>query len=83
MDNKLVRDVLLICTIAFLFIMECAAIAIYVWDSLHNIVVPSGVTALISAGLTYGVTALGFNHGQGATLQAIDATTTTTTDTKP
>ena len=70
MDAK-TKNILLIFTIVFLFLVECSALFIASWDTLNNLPVPSGASAVISAGLTYAVTALGINHGSVATMQGV------------
>lgn len=72
MDAKL-KSIMLVMAMAFLLLVEIAALFIATYDTLYDKPVPTGASALISAGLTYAVTALGISHGTNAAIQGVQA----------
>lgn len=69
--DKNIKNLLLIFTVVFLFMVGCSALFIATWDTFNGVAVPAGVTAMLTTGLTYAVTSLGISHGSSLTTQGV------------
>lgn len=74
------KRVLFIATITFLGLLECSALFIYVYDSIHGTTVPMFAGNLITGGLIYATTSLGISHGAFISLNGTPVPATTETE---
>lgn len=58
------KNVFFVAIVIFVFLTQCTALFMYIWDSTHSLPVPPMVTSYITMGLTYAISAL--SHQQGA-----------------
>lgn len=56
----------------FLFILLIGSTFVAVWNTIHAIPIPIEVTSILSAGIGYCLTALGFAHGSNTTQSAVN-----------
>jgi hypothetical protein len=58
----------------FLLVVLLASVFVAVWDVIHNLPLPPEVYSILSAGIGYALTSLGFSHASSTISSASETT---------